>query len=103
MKKLSNKILLIGLAVLILIFAASRFFRSPKRESNLRKDLLKLDTAVVNEVRIHPSKDNSEELRLTRSGNSWRVSKGSRTEPANRSAIEGVLGTIANLQAQRMV
>jgi len=103
MKKISAKILLIGLLVLVAIFAASRFFRSPARDSNLRKDLLTLDTALVNEVRILPSKDHTDEIKLIRDGRNWKVNKGNRSEPADRAAVKNILGIMANLQAQRLV
>jgi hypothetical protein len=102
MKKISTKILLIGLAGLVAIFVVSRFFRSPARESNLRKELLTLDTASVSEVRILPSKDQTEEMRLTRDGRNWKVTKGSRSEPSDRAAVKNILGVMANLQAQRL-
>jgi len=102
MKKLSNKILLIGLIVLIAAFAASRFFRSPGLESNLRKELLKLDTVAVDEIRILPAKERVEELKLRREGNNWKVSKAERKESANLASIKSVLGSLANMQAQRM-
>jgi hypothetical protein len=102
MKKISTKILLIGLAGLVAIFVVSRFFRSPARESNLRKELITLDTASVSEVRILPSKDQTEEMRLTRDGRNWKVTKGSRSEPSDRTAVKNILGVMANLQAQRL-
>jgi len=103
MKKLSNKILVIGFVVLIGAFAASRFFRSPGLESNLRTELLKLDTADISEIRILPSRERTEELKLKREGNSWKVVKGDRTEQGSQATIKGVLGSLVNMQAQRLV
>ena len=102
MKKLSNKILLIGLVVLVGIFIASRFFRSPGLESNLRKDLLKLDTASVSEVRILPSKEHQEELRLTRTGYEWKVIRGNRQEPTSKTSVKGLLISLAGIKAERL-
>lgn len=102
MKKLSNKILLIGLVVLVGIFVASRFFRSPGLESNLRKDLLKLDTATISEVRILPSKEHQEELRLTRLGNDWKINKGNRQEPTSKTSVNGLLISLAGIKAERL-
>ena len=102
MKKLSNKILLISLVVLVAIFAASRIFRSPGLESTVRKELVKLDTATVDEVRILPAKERAEEIKLVREGNNWKVSKGTRTEPGNITSVKGMLGSLVNLQAQRI-
>ena len=102
MKKLSNKILLAGLVVLVGIFVASRFFRSPGLESNLRKDLLTLDTAKIDEIKILPSKERTEELRLVREGNLWKVIKGTRQEPASKSSVKNLLSSL-NMEAQQMV
>lgn len=102
MKKLSNKILLAGLVVLVGIFAASRFFRSPGLESNLRKDLLTLDTAKIDEIKILPSKERTEELRLVREGNLWKVIKGTRQEPASKTSVKNLLSSL-NMVAQQMV
>jgi hypothetical protein len=102
MKKLSNKILLVGLIVLVGIFVASRFFRSPGLESNLRKDLLKLDTAKISEVRILPSKEHNEELRLTRTGYDWKVIKGNRQEPTGRSSVKALLSSLAGIKSERL-
>jgi len=55
MKKLNNKILIGALVVLVGVFALSRWLRSPGLESNLRKQLLSLDTTNINEVRIKPA------------------------------------------------
>ncbi len=102
MKKLSNKILLIGLLALIAAFAGSRLFRSPALESNLRKELVTLDTATITEIRILPGKEHTEELKLVRDGNVWRVNKGQHSEPTNGASIKGMLSALTNLRAQRM-
>ncbi|MEK6783042.1 MAG: DUF4340 domain-containing protein [Bacteroidota bacterium] len=102
MKKLSNTILLVSLVILVAIFAASRLFRSPGLESNLRKDLVKVDTAVISEIRILPSKDHVEEVKVVHVGNAWKVSKGSRTELGNTTMVKSMLSSLSNLQAQRM-
>jgi Domain of unknown function (DUF4340) len=102
MKKLSNKILLVGLVVLVGIFVASRFLRSPGLESNLRKDLLKLDTARISEVRILPSKEHQEELRLTRTGYDWKIIKGNRQEPTSKTSVKGLLQSLGGIKAERL-
>ena len=103
MKKLSNKILLSGLVILVALFAASRFFRSPGMESNLRKELIKLDTASISEVKILPSKEHIEELTLKREGSLWKVKKGDRTESVNKTTLKSILTSLAGVNAQRMV
>lgn len=101
MKKLSNKTLLIALVVLVGIFGASRLFRSPARESNLRRDLISTDTAAITELRILPGKDRSEEIKITREGNGWKVSKGNRVAGGDRNYIKSALTALYRMQAQR--
>ncbi len=103
MKRLSNKILLIGLVILVALFAASRFFRSPGMESNLRKELVKVDTASINEVKILPYKEHMEELTLRREGTFWKVKKGDRIESVNKTTLNSMLTSLAGVNAQRMV
>jgi hypothetical protein len=103
MKKLSTKILFIGLVVLVIFFVASRFFWSPRLESNLRKNLLKLDTASINEVRIHPAKAPLEEIKLIRDGKKWKVVKGTESKSPNMTAVKNLLGALVDLPTQRLV
>jgi hypothetical protein len=44
MKKFSNKILIGALLILAVVFAATKIFRSPGRDSNLDEDIFKVDT-----------------------------------------------------------
>ncbi|HNP94995.1 MAG TPA: DUF4340 domain-containing protein [Cyclobacteriaceae bacterium] len=103
MKKFSNKILIIVLVALVAIFALSRIFRSPKLESNLRKELVKIDTAAVTEVRINREADGGGEVRLKRDGNTWKVTTDNKEAEAGVGAVKSMLGVMKDLQAQRMV
>jgi len=103
MKKLSNKILLIVLVALIAVFTLSRLFRSPGLESNLRKNLVEVDTATVTEVRILPSKDHAEEIKLIREGKNWKVSRGERQAEGDRNSVGNMLGSMRAMHAQRLV
>lgn len=103
MKKYSNKILIIALVVLISIFALSKIFRSPRLESNVRKELIRIDTAKVTEVRIQPVKVAGKEIKLIRNGHQWKVLSESKEAIAEGGTVESMLGVLMNLQAQRMV
>lgn len=103
MKKFSNKILIIVLVALAGIFVLSRVFRSPKLESNLRKGLVKIDTASVTEVRINRESEGAGEVRLKRDGNTWKVSTDGKESEAGAGAVKSMLGVMLDLQAQRMV
>lgn len=103
MKKLSNKILIIVLVVLVAVFALSKVFRSPGLESNLVKDLIKLDTAKVTEVRIQSSKEGSGEIKLLREGKKWKVSSEGKLADAGAGVVQSMLGVMKDMQVERMV
>jgi len=103
MKKFSNKILIIVLVVLVGAFALSKIFRSPKLESNLKKELVNVDTAQVTEVRIDPAKEGTAEVRLLRKGNRWIVTSEGKEAEAGAGMVQSMLGVLMDLQSQRMV
>lgn len=103
MKKFSNKFLVITLVVLIGLFALSKIFRSPKLESNVRKELVSLDTTKITEVRLQPAKALGKEVKLIKSGNSWRVLSDDKEAKVENGTVKSMLEVMMNLQAQRMV
>lgn len=103
MKKFSNKFLLITLAVLVGIFVLSRVFRSSKLESNIRKELVILDTARVTEVRIKSSATEGEELKLIKTGSNWKVVSGTKEAGTEPGVVKSMLGVAMNLNVQRLV
>ncbi len=90
------------MVVLVGIFALSRLFRAPKLERNLKKELVKLDTAMVTEVRIKTAAVGSQELQLKKTGNRWKVTTGDKEADAGEGIVQSMLGVVMNLQAQRM-
>jgi hypothetical protein len=103
MKKINNKILIIGLAVLVGIFVISRLFRSPKLEGNIRKELVKLDTADISEIRMTTAGDQPKLIKLVREGGAWNAVQDDKPYPADKSAVNSLLVTISDLNAVRMV
>jgi len=103
MKKINNKILVIGLAGLVAIFVISKIFRSPRLEGNLRKELVKLDTAEISEIRMTSSGDQPKLVKLIRAENKWTVVQDDKTYPADKSSVNNILSTVADLNAVRMV
>ena len=103
MKKLSNKILIITLLLLAAVFVLSRLFLAPGRGSNLRKDLVKLDTAGITDVRIRPSSHPEAEVILHREGRQWSVSKEKQQSETDEGLVKSMLGMLLHVEAQRMV
>ena len=85
------------------LFVLSRLFHSPGKESNLRKDLVRLDTSKINEVRILPSSHREEEIKLVREGYRWKVIMGQQQAETDEGLVKSMLGMMRQIQAQRMV
>jgi hypothetical protein len=102
MRKISNRILIIVLVALVGIFALARVFRAPRLEGNLRKELVRLDTAKVTEIRIQRSGPDSLPLSLKREGPRWFAEQQGRKYGIDPSSVKGVLGTLSLIQAERM-
>lgn len=102
MKKLNNNILIGALVVLVGVFALSRWLRSPGLESNLRKQLLSLDTTNINEVRIKPANYKPLEVVLKKEGNRWRVYNGQQQADTEIGTVKSMLGVLKDLKVQRL-
>jgi hypothetical protein len=102
MKKLNNKILIAALVGLVGIFALSRWLRSPGLESNLKKELLSLDTASINEVRIKPSNYKPLEVILKREANKWKVFNNQQQAETEVGTVKSMLGVLKDLKVQRL-
>ena len=102
MKKLNNNILIGALVVLVGVFALSRWLRSPGLESNLRKQLLSLDTTNINEVRIKPANYKPLEVVLKKEGNHWRVYNGQQQADTEIGTVKSMLGVLKDLKVQRL-
>lgn len=103
MKRINNKVLVIALLALIALFVVARVFRSPGLESNLRKDLVSLDTARVTEIRILPSTAHDQVIKLIKAGDTWTVEKEGKKHEADGSSVKDLLGQISSIDAERMV
>ncbi len=103
MKKINNKILAIALLVLIGLFVVGKLFRSPQLESNLRKELVVLDTAKVTELRMMPANRKGEVVKITRQGKQWMLEKEGKKLLADETSVKSVLGLLQKIEAQRMV
>lgn len=100
MKKINNKVLAIGLVVLVGIFVLARVFRSPKLESNVRKELVSLEVPKITEVRIS-SPDSS--VQLVKENGKWNVVKDQDKYEADSAAVLRTLQTIQLIEAKRMI
>jgi hypothetical protein len=102
MKKLNNKTLIIILVVLVGIFALVRVFRAPAQRSNLKKELVSLDTASVTQIKLIPKVDGAE-ITFKREGSKWTVTKFGKEYNVDFGAATNLLSQLVGLKPQKMV
>lgn len=102
MKKLNNKTLIIILVVLVSIFALVRVFRTPAQQSNLKKELVSVDTAKLTQIKLIPKIDGAE-VTLKREGTKWTATKFGKEYTLDLSAVNGLLGQLLTIKPQKMV
>jgi hypothetical protein len=66
-------------------------------------DLAVIDTSRVSAFSIYPSAEAGQELRFTREGAAWRITRGDFSAPAASQAVRSVLAEIRSLEAQQLV
>jgi hypothetical protein len=103
MKKLNNKILIIVLIALVGIFVLVRMFRTPGLESNLKKELVTVDTAKVTLIKLWPKVDNGEEIQFVKESKKWSVRKGEKQYNLEQGAAGSMLGYLVKMVPQKMV
>lgn len=103
MKKLNNKILIAILAVLAGVFVLSRVFRASSREGNLPKELIRVDTASVTEIKIYPKTEQNKEVRLVRDGKNWNVKMDNRSNVVEKGSASNALSLLAHLKPLRLI
>lgn len=103
MKRFNNKTLIIILIVLATAFVLTRLFRSPERESNLDISALSADTAGIDEVTILPMVEDPKEIKLTKEGNDWKVTRDKVTSRADKSVVASMLDRLASMKPERIV
>jgi hypothetical protein len=102
MKKINNKTLIIILVVLVGIFTVVRIFRTPTQRSNLKKELVSLDTASVTQIKLIPKVEGTE-ITFKRTGSQWTVTKFGKEYHVDLGAATGLLSQLVGLKPQKMV
>lgn len=97
---MNNRNLLIIFVILLVIYGITRL-GSNKREGSFDANLITLDTTQINNIVIK-TKGEENEISLKREGDAWLVSNGQISTQAVPSAIESILGNLANIQTTRI-
>jgi hypothetical protein len=102
MKKLNNKTLIIILVVLVSIFAVVRIFRAPAQQSNMPKELVTLDTAIITKLKLLP-KGAGGDITFTRKEKQWTLSQHDKPFNMEPGTVKNLLGQLVKLVPQKMV
>ena len=102
MKKLNNKTLILVLLALIGIFVLVRVFRAPALESNLKKELVAVDTSKVTLIKLFPKAENGEEIQLTRGTLRWALKKGDKQYNLEQGSANSLLSYAVKMIPQKM-
>ena len=97
-KKINNKTLLIILILLVGLFLVLRMIRNNRIERSFKTDLVDIDTSRITAILLYPRVEDHAEIRFTRSGNGWSVSKGDITAEAGSNSIQGLLSQLLQIK-----
>lgn len=100
--KLSNRTLIILMAILGAIVIWTFFSESNKSESNFREQFVTVDTAAVQEIYIYPKAVPGEEIRIFKSGEHWRVTNGKEESPVETQTVSSLFSSFANLRTKSL-
>jgi hypothetical protein len=68
----------------------------------MEENLLKIDTAKITEIRISPSAQKNEEIKLIRNSNVWKVQRKDLTAAAENRSLKNAIGTLAAIHPDRV-
>ncbi len=98
--KLNNKTLGITFAALLLIYLLTKIF-SGNKERSFDPQIISIDTSSITKIMVDPAND--EAFSLEKTGSGWQVTKTGQQFSATTSSVNGLLGNLQNVKAERIV
>lgn len=102
-KKTNNLVLLYIIAGLLILFGIVKWYQKNRAEHTLKSELVKLDTARVNEIDIFPLSENREEIKFYKEGNEWKIKKGNIIAEPDPSVVKNLLTTLNDMKVKNLV
>ncbi len=99
---MTNKKLIIIFAALLGLYLLSRLFTG-NRESTFDPEIVKVDTALITEVRLSPKAEENAEVILRRTSDGWTATKGDMTVSTPYAKVQGLLGQLSEISSERIV
>lgn len=100
--KWNNSKLLIVFGVLVVIFLAVRYVNTSKEKGNFDPDIISVDTAALNEVRLYSQAAGGKEIRIFEESGQWMVQKGDFKVKAMASTISSLIRTLVDIKPERL-
>ena len=100
LSKSNSKTLWIILLVLLIIFAVLKL--TDHSESNMKTDLVAVDTAQIDKIVIQPPKA-APAITLKKENNGWKVTSGKESHPADKRKIKSILADLLRLKPTSVV
>lgn len=101
--KKNNRMMLILFLALAAVFVITRFTRVKNSERTLRTDIVQIDTSMVTSMILYPRSEMGDEIRFSKNGTAWSVSRDDITAPADEQSVRATLAELMNLQAEQLV
>ncbi|MCB0687997.1 MAG: DUF4340 domain-containing protein [Saprospiraceae bacterium] len=98
---MNNKTLAIVFGALLLIYLLTKVF-SGNRERSFDPEIMKVDTAEVNKLIIHPAQG-EEMFEISKTGNGWQLQRGNQQFQATSAAVGSLLSNLSSITAERVV
>jgi hypothetical protein len=101
-KKINNKILLIAVGVLVILYAGVKMYSKFVTDKTISSQIIEVDTTKVTKIQIYPTSEQRAEITFVKSGSSWTVSKDKITAQAEPNGIKQLLSQIMEIKSQRL-
>jgi hypothetical protein len=99
---MNNKTLLYIFVALLAIYMINKVLSKPK-ERSFDPNIVFVDTAKVDEIRLFPKAESGAEIILRKQSSEWSASKGTFKVNAPGSSIQSILTQLSNIKAKRIV
>jgi len=98
---MNNKILLMILAVLLVLFALSRMGGSGKKNKSFSSDIFSIDTAAIQSIKIK-TKFDKEPFEVKKTNGAWMVANSKLNVPSSQKVVSALFDQVADIKALRL-
>ncbi len=90
------------LIVLAILFALSQLFNN-RKDRSFKAELIKVDTAQISRIVLHPQADAHTEIEFNKSNSSWTARQGTKTVAIESGSLDGLLKELSTIKVKSIV